>query len=454
MKPHLEHSALSADWLISDVTIVTPGQPMLRNAAMRINGGVIEWIGLMSAVGLVSPDVTTLSGRGGICMPGFINTHNHTPLMIVRGMFEDLGFAPAYTPGIPQGHWLSEEEAFALSRLGYLELLLAGCTTVVDYYRHPAALARAAIESGARAFIGGRVMDADAGALAEGRFEQNKALGEANLREAMDAIERYEGVDDGRIRGIHAPHAPDTCSPDLLREVATLAKIDGRPVHTHLAQSRLEVSQVKARDGVGPGELLEQVGLLNENLFAAHCLFLDDKEIACFGAAGSTVCHAPIGNAAAGCIAPIEALMRAGAHISLCTDTKSGDMFESMRMAIAGARILAGGQMHLDAETALAWGTSGGAQALGIGDVTGQLAVGYAADFIVLDADAGNLRPQVDGVGLAVHSGTSGNVRHVFVGGKQLVSNGQTTVVDAGEVVRTAQDVSDRLWARARNNPG
>ena len=73
-------------------------------------------------------------------MPGLVNTHNHTPLMIVRGMCEDLGFAPAYTSVSPQGHKLSSEECYALSRLGVYELLRFGSTTVVDYYRHPAGL--------------------------------------------------------------------------------------------------------------------------------------------------------------------------------------------------------------------------------------------------------------------------------------------------------------------------
>ena len=104
-------------------------------------------------------------------MPGLVNVHNHTPLMITRGMIEDIGLAPMYTPGIPQGHWLSEEDAHALSSLGMYELLRAGCTTVVDFYRYPSACARAAAELGLRAVIAGRVHDADPGALAAGRYE-------------------------------------------------------------------------------------------------------------------------------------------------------------------------------------------------------------------------------------------------------------------------------------------
>ena len=235
--------------LIDDVHLLTPGRALVRHAALRLEAGRIAWTGPREQA---LPAARRLDGRGALCLPGFVNTHNHTPLMIVRGMVEDLGFAPAYTPGIPQGHWLSDEETYLLARLGQMELLMAGCTTVVDYYRVPDALARAALETGVRAFIGGRVLDADTAALAEGRFERDAAVGERTLRDGLDLIARWDGADGGRIRAVHAPHAPDTCSRALLQEVARLAAADGRPVHTHLAQSTLEVAHVRNRDGLSP----------------------------------------------------------------------------------------------------------------------------------------------------------------------------------------------------------
>lgn len=431
--------------LIDDVHLLSPGQPLRRHAALRIEAGRIAWTGPREQA---APAPRTLHGRGALCLPGFVNTHNHTPLMIVRGMVEDRGFAPAYTPGIPQGHWLSDEETYLLARLGQLELLMAGCTTVVDYYRAPDALARAALETGLRAFIGGRVMDADSAALAEGRFERDTALGERTLRDGLDLMTRWDGADGGRIRTVHAPHAPDTCSRGLLQEVARLAAADGRAVHTHLAQSPLEVEHVRAREGCSPVQLLDAVGLLNPALFAAHGIFVDAADIALAGQAGIHLCHAPIGNATFGAFAPVLALRDAGVQVTLCTDTKSADMFETMRMAIVAARARAQAFV-LDAATVFGWATVGGAQALGLPDL-GRLEAGCRADLVLLDPEAPNLLPLVDGVGIVVHAGSAANVRHVFRDGEHLVADGRPTRLDAEAVRREAQAVADRLWARAR----
>lgn len=391
-------------------------------------------------------DAETLDCRGALCLPGLVNSHNHSPLMIVRGMVEDLGFAPAYTPGVPQGHWLSAEQTLALARLGVMEMLLAGATTIVDYYRCPDALARAAAEFGLRAIVGGRIMDADTAALAEGRFAEDRALGDRTVKDALDLRDTWDGR--GRITTMLAPHAPDTCSRRLLGEIAALASQTDCQVHTHLAQSALEVRQVRAREGMSPVEFLDDMGLLDDRLVAAHCIFMEQADIARFGAAHAIVAHAPIGNAAFGAAAPIRDLEAAGARITLCTDTKSADMFEAMRMAIAAARFRAGMEFVLDARTVFGWATAGGARALSGHDATGTLAVGSPADLILLDPDAPNLRPVIDGFGIVAHSGSAGNVTDVMVAGEWLVRNREPVHADRREVIRTAQAVAEDLWSR------
>lgn len=394
------------------------------------------------------PQAGVIDGRGALCLPGLINSHSHSPLSIVRGMVEDLGFAPAYIPGVPQGHWLSDEEILALARLGVMEMMMAGATTIVDYYRKPDALARAADEMGLRALVGGRVMDADTAALAEGRFVHDPALGRATLKDALDLIDRWQGK--GRIGTILAPHAPDTCSRDLLVEFARLAQDGGKPVHTHLAQSELEVDHILTREGMTPVEFLDDVGLLNDDLVAAHCIFLSPDDIARLGQNRVTVAHAPIGNASFGAAAPIEMLERAGARITLCTDSKSADMFEAMRMAIASARWRSGMKFVLNARQVFGWATRTGADAVRGHAAQGTLEPGAPADLILLDPEAPNLRPVIDGFGIVVHSGCAANVRTVICEGEILVLNGRPTRVNPTEVIAEAQRVAEGLWARAR----
>ncbi|WP_119418771.1 amidohydrolase family protein [Desertibaculum subflavum] len=438
----------ACDLLISDAVVIPGDGPALGGVSVAVRGDRIHAIG---AAADFAP-AHRIDARGGILLPGLVNTHSHTPLMVVRGMVEDLGFAPAYTKGIPQGHWLSAEEAYHLARLGAYELLRAGSTTAVDFYLHPEALARAAAEVGLRAFIGGRIADVDTAELAEGRVRHDPALGEALLAESLDLFARWDGAERGRIRCILAPHAPDTCSRALLKAVGEEARRRDLGLHTHLAQSKGEVEAVRAREGMAPHELLDELGLLNDRLLAAHCIWLEPGEIARVGAAGMNVAHAPIGNAAHGGIAPIMALRDAGANITLCTDTKSADMFESMRLAIGVARVKGAGYAIKTAEV-LGWATANGARALGLEGDIGIIRPGAKADLVLLDAEAPNLRPVVDGTGIVVHSGSGANVRTVVIDGRVMLEDGRPTLFDGAEVVREAQKVADGLWRRAGRAP-
>lgn len=425
---------------------------VLRNGALAVSGGRIVDIGPAAALEARWSATKHLDGKGRLVIPGLVNVHNHTPLMITRGMIEDIGFAPMYTPGIPQGHWLDADDAYALSCLGMYELLRAGCTTVVDYYRYPSSCARAAAELGLRAVIAGRVHDADPAALAVGRYEHKTEVGQASLRENAELIERWNGHDGGRIRCDWAPHAPDTCSDDLLREVGRLAEAHGGNLHTHLAQLPIEVEAVQARSGLTPARLLDKLGLLNERLIAAHCIHMDRADIELCGKAGITVAHAPIGNAKGGRIAPIVELRDAGARIALCTDTFSGDLIEAMRWSIAMQRIDRQGNV-LDARTVLDWGTREGAAALGMGSEIGSLEIGKRADIVLLDNRSPSLAPLVDGYGVLVHSASGRDVDTVIVDGRIVLAGGQPVRVDGAEIVTRAQAVADRLWQRAGRAP-
>ena len=190
----------------------------VADGAVAVAGERIAALGPSAEIARRFRGRETIDARGGILLPGLVNVHNHTPLMISRGMVEDLGHAPAYTPGIPQGQVLSCEEVLALSRLGMYELLRAGSTTVVDYYLHPKALAEAMVELGLRGVVGGRILDVDMAEVARGGERwHDPVIGRATLAEAMDLAATYAGHPSGRIRCDLAPHAPDTCSADLLR---------------------------------------------------------------------------------------------------------------------------------------------------------------------------------------------------------------------------------------------
>lgn len=438
------------DLLITGGTLVCgPDRTsVLRDGAVAITGDSIVAVGPSEELIRGHAPRRILSAGDGIVMPGLINTHNHSPLKIVRGIAPDLGFAPAYIKGIPQGDALSADDALALSRLGNLELLLHGTTTVVDHYQHAEACARATDELGLRAFVGGRILDTDVEALARGEWRRDPARGERTIRDTLDVHERWDGHDGGRIRGIIAAHAPDTCSTELLAEVRDLAASKRSQVHLHLAQSAIEVDQVTERTGRHPVDLIDSLGLLNDSLIAAHCICVDREQARRMGEARIGIAHTPVGNAQGCMSAPMWPLHEAGAMVSLCTDSKSGDMFEVMRAALWVAR-LRGAAFDVRAETVLGWATVGGASALGLGHCLGLIAPGYKADLLVLDSAAPGLHPLVDPIGTLVHCGAGHDVRHVIIAGHMVVEDRAPTRVRPGEVIAEGQRVAERLWQQS-----
>lgn len=445
--------APSFDLLLTDLAVVTVDAAMTVHAdgAIGVSGGRIAWVGPKAALPAGASAARVLPLPGRVAIPGLVNVHTHAILTMVRGVAEDLGFAPAYTPGIPHGHDVTPDEAVALARLGALEAMLFGSTLVNDTYVHADLTLPAMAQLGLRVFSCGRIHDADFSLIGDGRWEHHRAIGERTLGEALDLAGRWHGAFDGRAGVQLAAHAPDTCSDALLREVADASARHGLRVNTHLAQSRTEVRQVLARSGRTPAQLLDDVGLLNDRLIAAHCLFLDDDGLARCGRAGIHVAHIPKGNATGGTAAPTSALRRAGARIALGSDNMHADLIEVMRWALCVGRLQEG---RVDGawqpEDVLRMATIDGARAMGLDAEIGSLEAGKRADLVVLDFRRPHLVPCIDPVGNLVHVAQGRDVEHVWVDGVQTVASGRAALASTDDVLRDAQAASEALWRRAR----
>lgn len=441
------------DLLLTDLTVITvdPAMRVLHDAAIAIAAGRITWVGAVRDW----PAATAVSRRlalpGRVACPGFVNVHTHAILTMVRGVAEDLGFAPAYTPGIPHGHDVTPDEAIALARLGTTEALLFGSTLINDTYVHADLTLPAMAELGGRVVNCGRIHDADFSLIGDGRWEHRRAIGEATLGEALALATHWHGAFDGRAGVQLSAHAPDTCSDDLLREIAKAAADKGLRVNTHLAQSKTEVAQVQRRSGRTPAQLLEEVGLLNERLIAAHCIHMDEADILRCGRAGINVAHVPKGNATGGTIAPTSRLRRAGARLTLGSDNMHADMVEVMRWALAVGRVQEGRVDDFwQPADVLRMATIDGARAMGLEDRIGSLEVGKQADIAVFDFRRPHLVPCENALGNLVHVAQGRDVEHVFVDGRQVVADARPVFGDLENILEDATRASRALWQRAR----
>ncbi|PMR77812.1 amidohydrolase family protein [Billgrantia endophytica] len=428
-----------------------PNLGEIPNARLVIHQGRLVAVGHHDPSVPLPPARRTLDLSGRVVTPGFVNVHTHTILTMVRGVAEDMGFAPAYTPGVPHGHEVSEGEAVALARLGAAEALLFGSTLINDSFVHTDLTLPAMGELGMRVIACGRIHDVDFSRVHEGVWEHRDAIGERTLGAAVALHERWQGAMDGRLGVELAAHAPDTCTRALLKKVAATRDTLGIQVNGHLSQSRKENARVRERDGMSPTELLDDVGLLGPRFTAAHCMYVSDSDLARIGASGTNVAHVPRGNATGGRIAPTTRLREAGANLALATDNMHADMVEVMRWALIMGRLQEGEVNDTwQPRHVLEMATLGGARALGLERELGSLTPGKRADLVAFDFRRPHLTPCIDALGNLVHTAQGRDVELVVCNGGIVVEGGELCRADAARLLSDAQAAAEALWRRAR----
>jgi 5-methylthioadenosine/S-adenosylhomocysteine deaminase len=439
------------DLLIRGATAITgePGAAAIEDAVVGVRG---DRIALMAGGGEIKEPLRalrTVDASGHLLIPGFVNVHTHAVLALARGMTEDMGWAPAYTPGIPHAYDVQEDEAVALGRVTALEAMLFGSTLINDMYTHAHATLPAIGELGLRISSSAWIHDVDFADVHNKVWTYDPAIGKRTLRYGIELAERWQGAFDGRASVMLAPHAIDTCSRDFLRDVEAERRRMGVRVMTHLAQSRIEVEQVRRRDGMTPTEAVEDVGLLHDKLIAAHCLIMTESDIEKAGRAGITVAHAPKVNMSGGFLPVTSKLRRAGARIALATDNMHGDIVECMRWALASGRLQDGAVSDFwQAADVLHMATLGAAEAIGREQDLGSLKVGKKADMVLFDFRRAHLTPALNPIGTLVHTGQGRDVAMVVVDGRIVVEDGHATLVDEEKIRAEGARAAEKLWTR------
>lgn len=392
----------------------------------------------------------TIDCTGLIVLPGLIQAHIHLCQTLFRGLADDLPLEDWLAKRIwPLEAAHTEETIYWSAMLGGAELLLGGTTAILDMetVRHTGAAFKALETLGLRATAGKCLMDAHSNPPSL-REPTDRAL-----REAADLCARWHGAANGRLRWCYAPRFAPSCTGPLLRAVSDLAEKDGTVIHTHAAETPVELEIVKRETGGDEIAYLDSVGISGPQATLAHCVWATPESIQRLARQRTNVAHCPSANLKLGSgIAPVPEMLAAGCRVGLGADgapcNNRLDAFEEMRLAALIQKPRLGPDV-LPASQVLEMATLGGARALGLEQETGSLEVGKRADITVLDLGGAHAQPEAaDLISRLVYSARAADVRHVLVDGHVVVRDGSLRTASLEEIYREA-NVSARRLRRA-----
>lgn len=373
-----------------------------------------------------TPD-RTIDCQDKFVIPGFVNTHTHAAMGLFRSYADDMLLMDWLEKKIwPIEGKMESDDFYWGTMLGIAEMIQSGTTMFADMYMGMERVAEAVEETGIRAVIA-RGMAGVA------------PTAEAALVNSEYLYNTYHGAADGRLHVMLGPHAPYTCPPDYLKRVVALSEKLGAEIHIHLAETQGEVNDCLKLYGKTPMALMDEVGLLDRGVLAAHCVVLSEEDIALMAAKNVRVAHNPGSNMKlASGIAPVPALLKAGVCVGLGTDGSSSnnnlDMLEEVHLAALLHKVNTLDPLAVPAYVALRMGTIDGAIALGVGDTIGRIEAGYQADLTIFDINQIAWTPRHDLVSLLVYAANSSHVDTVMVAGKILMENRQLTTIDEERV--------------------
>ncbi|MFZ5591470.1 MAG: amidohydrolase [Bacillota bacterium] len=433
--------------LIRGATIITMEStspvPPIENGAIAIEGNTLAYAGPLSGLPADFQPDQTIDATGMLALPGLVNCHTHAAMTLLRSYADDMPLMSWLNDKIwPLEANLERDDIYWGTMLACLEMIKSGTTCFADMYFHMRRAGQAALDAGMRASI------------ARGMIGTAPNSEEA-LAYSRELVQSWQGQGDGRITVTLGPHAPYTCPPAYLEKVVRLAHDLNVGIHIHLAETRDEINMINQQYGQTPIALMEQVGLFERPVLAAHCVHLTEADIEILVRRRVGIAHNPQSNMKlASGIAPVEKLRRAGAIVGIGTDGAASnnnlDMFEEMRTAALLQKVSTGDPTALPAYAALYMATAGGAAALGLEGRVGRLQAGLRADLILLNTRVPHLCPPHDWYAHLVYAAGAADVDTVIIDGRLVMQNRQVLTVEEEKVYAEVTQRANRLVAAAQ----
>ncbi len=421
--------------------IVPDGAVLVDHAVAVTDGRIIDVLPASIARSLYQPSVT-VERPGHVLLPGFINTHTHAAMVLLRGLADDLPLESWLQDAVwpAERRWVSAEMVRDGTELAIAEMLTAGITCFADQYFFPEIVAETAVDLHMRAVIGTPVAD----------FPSAWAIDAAEyLGKATDLVhDTYS--DHPLIKTCFAPHSTYALSDESFVEIRVLADQLDIPVQIHLHETAAEVADAVQATGKRPLQRLAELGLVNSSLLVIHGVHVNADEIALLADAGVSIAHCPKSNMKlASGLAPLAAYRAAGINVGIGTDGAASnntlDILDELRTATLLTKAVTGDASVLTASDALRMATLDAAKAIGVADQVGSIETGKLADLTCIDLHRCNSQPVYDPISQVVYTARADQVADVWVAGRHLLERGRLKNIDTDALRQKSNEWQQRI---------
>ena len=433
------------------VVTVDPQRRIIRDASILIEDGRISRVGKASELAAARAE-RVIDARQFVVTPGFVNGHMHISYAhAVRGIFPD-------DAGSPLNHVftlqmaMTEEEEYATSLLGIVELLKNGTVCFVDpgSTKFPDACLQAYEDSGIRVLMGDCVSDRDA-PFPLPRYSASEAVDRTGA-----FLKKWHGRLNGRLRAWAMPFSAETCSADLLRGLKRLADEHRTSLTLHHNSGAKARADYQKQGAPSPTQYLEGIGLLGPNVVLAHVLGVDNAEMDAMARTGTTAAMCPVtaakGGRGVGEHGRLPELLARGVKVALGCDSPNNsnhlDIVRALNMAAIQYKDARQDMKQIPAETALELATLTGAQALGVGDEIGSLEPGKKADLVLFDTQRPEWQTLFNPINNLVYNADGRSIHTVIVDGRVVVDAYRQSFVDEARLFSQVQEMGEKLLAR------
>lgn len=431
---------IAADWVIP----MTKADHWLENHAVAIQNNQIVDVFPYAEAETKYPHAKVEYLEGQVLLPGFVNSHCHAAMNLLRGLSDDLPLKEWLENEIwpVEAKFVDDEFVFQGSTHAIAEMIRSGTTCFQDMYFMPNQIAKAVQESGIRASVGMVVFE----------FETAWAKNAQEcIDKGLDVFDQFKH--SNTVNFNFAPHAPYTVSKQSLEKLGMLSNELNLPIQIHVHETAHEVESFVKEHGLRPLTLLREIGLLSPLLNAVHMTQLNDEEIDWLAESGSHVIHCPQSNMKLSSgVCPTFKLQQAKVNVAIGTDGAASnndlDMIDETRSAAMLAKLEELNPTAYSAYESLYAATMGGAMALGLQEQIGSLEVGKSADMISLDLNTIETQPVYNPISQIVYASSRNQVMNTWVNGKRLMQNRELLTLNQSLILQHAKTWQHKISHR------